>query len=147
MLGVGRLSPPGAPRFALPNPSAPLLEGESGEGRTVPRINVDVTLRAALMNLFNNAADASPRAIEIYTRRDDSSFILEIHDHGAGLSAEAALKAGSAFFSTKTAGRGLGLFLANATIERMGGTVRLFNREQGGATTVLTLPIISRALK
>ncbi len=118
-----------------------------GDSLPTPSINVDVTLRAALMNLLNNAADASPRAIEIYTRRDDSNFILEIHDHGAGLSAEAALKAGSAFFSTKTAGRGLGLFLANATIERMGGTVRLFNREQGGATTVLTLPIISRALK
>ena len=53
------------------------------------------------------------------------------------------LKAGSAFFTTKTEGRGLGLFLANATIERMGGTVRLFNRAEGGATTVLTLPIVA----
>jgi two-component system sensor histidine kinase RegB len=34
----------------------------------------------------------------------------------------------------------VGLFLANATIERMGGSVRLFNRKEGGATTLLTLP-------
>ena len=111
-------------------------------GVSVPSINVDVTLRAALMNLLNNAADASPQPIEIHARWDSTSFTLEIRDHGKGLSEEAALKAGSAFFTTKKEGRGLGLFLANATIERMGGTVRLFNREEGGATTELTLPIV-----
>ncbi len=107
-----------------------------------PRIKVDVTLRAALMNLLNNAADTSLQPIEIDTHWDGSYFTLGIRDQGAGLSEEAALKAGSAFFTTKTEGRGLGLYLANATIERMGGTVRLFNRQGGGATTELTLPII-----
>jgi two-component system sensor histidine kinase RegB len=106
-----------------------------------PLLIADVTLRAALMNLLNNAADASPQPIEIHARWDSSSFALEIRDHGKGLSDEAALKAGSAFFTTKKEGRGLGLLLANATVERMGGTVRLFNREEGGATTELTLPI------
>ena len=106
-----------------------------------PLLIADVTLRAALMNLLNNAADASPQPIEILARWDSSSFTLEIRDHGKGLSDEAALKAGSAFFTTKKEGRGLGLLLANATIERMGGTVRLYNREEGGATTELTLPI------
>jgi two-component system sensor histidine kinase RegB len=115
----------------------------AGDARPVPRISVDVTLRAALMNLLNNAADASPQPIEIFSRWDKSSFTLEICDQGAGLSGEAALKAGSAFFTTKKEGRGLGLFLANATIERMGGTVRLFNREEGGAATELTLPVIA----
>lgn len=108
-----------------------------------PLISVDVTLRAALMNLLNNAADASPAKIEISTRRNGSNFILEIRDYGAGLSQEVAQKAGSAFFTTKTEGRGLGLFLANATIERMRGTVRLINRDEGGATTELTLPLAS----
>jgi two-component system sensor histidine kinase RegB len=115
----------------------------ASDARPVPRISVDVTLRAALMNLLNNAADASPQPIEIFCRWDNSSFTLEIYDRGAGLSGEAALKAGSAFFTTKKEGRGLGLFLANATIERMGGTVRLLNREEGGAATELTLPVIA----
>jgi two-component system sensor histidine kinase RegB len=116
----------------------------SGEEKAAPSINVDVTLRAALMNLLNNAADASPQAIEIRTYWDSSNFKLEIRDQGPGLSVEAALKAGSAFFTTKKDGRGLGLLLANATIERMGGTVRLYNRDKGGATTELTLPIVVR---
>jgi len=111
-----------------------------------PLISVDATLRAALMNLLNNAADAAPasdapQSIEIRTHWNATRFTLEIHDHGKGLSKEAELKAGSAFFTTKSEGHGLGLFLANATIERMGGKVRLFNREQGGATTEIILPI------
>ena len=106
-----------------------------------PLVNVDGTLRAALMNLLNNAADAAPQSIEINTHWDADNFTLEIHDHGKGLSEEAELKAGSAFFTTKSEGHGLGLFLANATLERMGGSVRLFNRMQGGATTKIILPI------
>jgi two-component system sensor histidine kinase RegB len=113
---------------------------DSGGIQPTLHINVDVTLRAALMNLLNNAADASPQPIEIHARKDSCTFTLEIRDHGVGLSDEASHKAGSAFFTTKKEGRGMGLFLANATIERMGGTVRLFNREEGGATTELTLP-------
>jgi two-component system sensor histidine kinase RegB len=106
-----------------------------------PLLSADATLRAALMNLLNNAADAAPEAVDIHARWDDAQFRLEIHDQGKGLSEEAELKAGSAFFTTKSGGRGLGLFLANATVERLGGTVRLFNRETGGATTLLTLPL------
>ena len=114
--------------------------------RPIPRIGADVTLRAAMMNLLNNAADASPQAVEIFTRWDDTNFTLEIHDQGTGLSEDAALRAGSAFFTTKQGGRGLGLYLANATIERMGGTVRLYNREAGGATTLLALPTIKTGI-
>jgi len=127
--------------WQLLRPTSPYHYRSNGI-QPAPLVNADVTLRAALMNLLNNAADASSRSVEIDTHWDNSSFTLEIRDHGKGLSDEAALKAGSAFFTTKSGGRGLGLFLANATIERMGGTVRLFNREGGGATTVLTLPTV-----
>ncbi len=101
----------------------------------------DPALRAALLNLLNNAADASPRQIEVTARCAGQELILTINDHGPGLTPEAAARAGSAFFTTTRQGRGLGLFLANATLERLGGKVRLFNREGGGATTEVTLPI------
>jgi two-component system sensor histidine kinase RegB len=101
---------------------------------------IDPALRAALLNLLNNAADASPDGIAIETRREAENFILRIHDHGTGLTPETAARMGAAFFTTKKEGRGLGLFLANATIERMGGRVRLFNREEGGTTTEIVLP-------
>ena len=106
----------------------------------------DSALRPALLNLLNNAADASPERIEMTARIEarasgGGELVLTISDHGPGLTPEAAARAGSAFFTTKQQGRGLGLFLANATLERMGSRVRLFNREGGGATTEVTIPV------
>ena len=112
----------------------------------VPQMNIDPALRAALLNLLNNAADASPEEINIEAHWDADNFTLLIHDHGKGLTPEAVARAGSAFFTTKEEGRGLGLLLANATVERMGGKVRLFNREGGGATTEIILPLHPRTL-
>jgi two-component system, sensor histidine kinase RegB len=110
-----------------------------------PRIQIDPALRAALMNLLNNAADASPQGIEIHAQWNSLRFTLEILDHGPGLAATTAANIGTAFFTTKENGRGLGFFLANATLEKMGGTVRLFNREGGGATTEVTLPLAGKS--
>jgi two-component system, sensor histidine kinase RegB len=108
-----------------------------------PRVRTDLALRSALLNLLNNAADASPDEMDILLRWDDTDLALEIHDHGPGLTSEVASRAGSVFFTTKQEGHGLGLFLANATLERLGGSVRLSNREGGGATTEVILPLRS----
>ena len=105
-----------------------------------PQLRFETALRAALLNLLNNAADASPQGIDMQTEWNADQITLTIHDRGPGLSPEVAAQAGSAFFTTKQEGRGLGLFLANATVERMGGRVRLFNREGGGATTEIIFP-------
>jgi two-component system sensor histidine kinase RegB len=106
-----------------------------------PRVRADLALRSALLNLLNNAADASPVEMDILLRWDEVNVTLAIHDHGPGLTSEVASRAGSVFFTTKQEGRGLGLFLANATLERLGGSVRLSNREGGGATTEVILPL------
>jgi len=105
-----------------------------------PPLRDDPALRAALLNLLNNAADASPEAMEVILRWSEDSAELEIRDHGPGLTSDTAARAGAAFFTTKKEGRGLGLFLANATLEHLGGSVRLFNRDGGGATTEVILP-------
>lgn len=112
---------------------------------SAPRYAIDTSLRAALLNLLNNAADASPQKVDIYSRCESDVWHLQIHDHGAGLTAESAARAGSAFFTTKQEGRGIGLLLANATIERLGGSVRLSNRDGGGATTEIILPLTRTA--
>lgn len=113
--------------------------------QAAPKIQIDPALRAALLNLLNNAADASPQGINIHTHWDNAQFTLKISDDGPGLSTAAAASIGTAFYTTKENGRGLGFFLANATLEKMGGSVRLFNREGGGATTEVTLPLVNTA--
>ena len=120
--------------WQLVRPAVRYRYQESGV-QPAPSVRIDSALRAALLNLLNNAADASSEKIDIAAHWDMNSCMLEIHDCGPGLTPETAARAGSAFFTTKEEGRGLGLFLANATIERMGGKVRLFNRGGGGATT------------
>lgn len=114
----------------------------SGE-QAAPLLKADRTLDQALLNLLNNAADVSPEGIDFLGRWNTGQLTLEIRDRGPGISADVAARAGDVFFTTKgpSGGLGIGLFLANATIERFGGTVNLFNREEGGACVRVTLPL------
>jgi two-component system, sensor histidine kinase RegB len=108
-----------------------------------PRMLTEQTLSQALINLLNNAADASPEAIEVDGRCQDGALLVDIRDRGTGLTPEVLSQAGEAFYTTKAPGGGLGigLFLANATIERARGKVRLTNRPGGGAVTSVVLPL------
>ncbi|SFW23019.1 ATP-binding protein [Nitrosovibrio sp. Nv17] len=115
-----------------------------GEGvQPAPQILNTQLLSQSILNLLNNAADASRRHIEIEARWNEHELRLEILDDGDGLTGEAAQRAGEAFFTSKAPGHGfgIGLFLANANIERFGGSVRLTNQE-GGACTRVVLPLI-----
>ncbi|SDV99258.1 ATP-binding protein [Nitrosomonas communis] len=110
----------------------------------VPLIMNTQLLSQSILNLLNNAADASTNQVSIKSTWDQHTLNLEIHDDGEGLTGEAVQRAGEAFFTSKAPGQGfgIGLFLANANIERFGGTVRLFNHPEGGACTHVTLPLI-----
>ena len=111
-------------------------------GASVPTVLADQTLEQALLNLLNNAADASPAGFDIVGRGDDGEIVIDILDRGPGLTDEVEQRAGELFFSTKVpdGGMGIGMFLANATIERFGGSVSLFNRTGGGCCTRVKLP-------
>ena len=52
-------------------------------------------------------------------------------------------RVGEVFFTTRQAqgGPGLGLFLANATLERLGGSVRMLPRDGGDARVAVSLPL------
>lgn len=117
-----------------------------------PLIAADRTLEQALLNLLDNAADAngaSQEALRFTAGWNGETCRIEILDCGPGLNVEAGERLGDAFFTTKTiaaerpGGIGIGLFLSNATIERFGGKVELFNRtdRRGGACTRVTLPL------
>jgi two-component system sensor histidine kinase RegB len=132
-------------KWLLMRPAA-CVECRWSDTTPAPSIVVEQTLFQAVINLFNNAADASPAKVEILGRSEANQVVIEINDRGPGLSPEVARRAGEAFFSTKSpTGLGIGLFLANATIERFGGKVRIFNRLGGGACTQIALPVLAAA--
>ena len=114
-----------------------------GGPRPAPEVVVDQTLGQAMLNLLNNAADASPDEVEIRGDWSAEALSVEIRDRGPGLTEEVQRQAGQAFFTTKgdAARFGLGVFLANATVGRFGGSVTLRNREGGGACTRVAVPL------
>lgn len=103
------------------------------------------TISQAIMNLLNNAADASPDNISINISWDQKKLQLTIDDNGPGISSEISSYIGKSFVSTKTEGLGIGLLLTQATINRYGGVVELHNRKPRGTRTYLELPFSEAA--
>ena len=98
----------------------------------------------ALRSLVTNAQDASPpnTAVVVAVRRDRDTLSLAIRDRGAGMPSEVMARIGEPFFTTKAPGRGmgLGLYLARAVIEGVGGSLHIDSTEGGGTEVRVTLP-------
>lgn len=101
----------------------------------------DETLEQAILNLLNNAADASPDDVEISIYSQDHKIILDIADRGVGLPPEMLNELGQHSLSTKgEQGMGIGLLLANATLARLGGEISFVARHGGGVVARVILP-------
>jgi len=98
----------------------------------------------ALRSLITNAQDASPptAAVVVAVSRNASTIELAIQDRGAGMPSEILARIGEPFFTTKPPGRGmgLGLFLARAVIEAVGGTLQIESKAGEGTSVLVALP-------
>lgn len=108
-----------------------------------PVILAEQTLSQALISILNNAADASPREVDFTAHWDREILDLMVCDRGEGLTPKARVAAGRRPLTTKGGGGGLGLglYLAHGVIERLGGGVRLRDREGGGVCVHVELPL------
>lgn len=99
-------------------------------------------LRHALINLLNNAADASAmrdsHQVTLEIRREHSWLEWVVRDHGPGFHPTGATA--SIGESGKQSGLGIGLALAEATAERLNGKLTAVNTESG-AEMSLRLPL------
>lgn len=128
-------------KWQMMRPEVTVRIGQQGD-RPAPKIIAEQTLGQAIMNLLNNAADASPAGVEVEGRWTAAELEIWICDQGPGFTQDALRKAGQMFFTTKREqGMGLGIFLSNATISRFGGQVSLANRDSGGACTRILIPL------
>ncbi len=104
------------------------------------------SLQDSLLNLILNARDAiAPGAGRItLTARPvrDTWLEISVADTGPGFSAEALHRGLDPFFTTKGGeGSGLGLSMVYDHTKLSGGSVKLANRPEGGATVTLRLPL------
>jgi two-component system sensor histidine kinase RegB len=113
--------------------------------RPAPTVAPDDTLAQALLNLFNNAADASPAAIEIVARWDAGALFLDVLDRGRGIPPERALGLGRTPVAPQASGLGIGLVLSFSAVERVGGRLALRAREDGGTCASVEVPLAALA--
>lgn len=99
-------------------------------------------VRAAVINLVRNAADASTPGDEIIvsSRRDGDSVLVQVIDSGAGMSPEVRAKIFQPYFSTKKAGTGLGLPMVRRVVEAHGGRVEVSSEVGKGTQFTLVFP-------
>ena len=137
-----------AERFRATRPGVALTLQLNG-ARPSPTIFADVSLGQALLNLLNNAADASPAAVSVEAQWAKDELRLVVDDWGPGIPPAALAKLGREFFTTKPPGEGtgLGLLLTSTVISRLGGALRWSNRAEGGARAEVTLPLAALTLQ
>lgn len=118
------------------------LEFDIEESDPMPQIVAEMTLTHALTNILNNAAAVSPNWVGLFSRWDEKEIVIEIIDNGPGIDQEIIKHIGKTPIGSRRKGLGVGLFLASSTIERLGGSLKLYNRTKIGACAKIILPII-----
>jgi len=101
-------------------------------------------VRAAIGNLVENAAQASPagQQVDVTMWRDEGTAVVSIVDRGGGLPPEVRERLFSPHVTTKVGGAGMGLFLARQLIVGMhGGELELEDAEGGGTAATVRLPL------
>ncbi|WP_428991275.1 sensor histidine kinase [Methylocapsa aurea] len=119
------------------------IELDSGDKVVLVRGN-ERAIECVIANLLDNALCAEPLGGAVQVRIDENA-IVEIADHGAGISAEDKDKVFEPFWrkSEQTPGTGLGLAIARELMDRQGGRIWVEDAHGGGATFKLRFPQIS----
>jgi two-component system, sensor histidine kinase RegB len=112
------------------------------------RIPIRAVVRA-LHALIDNARQAAPppAPIRMEVTSDAAGCRIAVVDQGVGMSRELLARAGEPFFTTRPPrkGMGLGLFLTQTLLERLGGRLELISTPGRGTTAAVSLPTASPA--
>lgn len=106
-------------------------------------------MHQVLLNLLHNAAEAMPEggpvtvetAVEKDGEGNPATALITVADQGSGIDDETMRHLFEPFWTTKTAGSGLGLATVYRIIEGHGGTIRVIRPATGGTRVVVRLPI------
>jgi two-component system sensor histidine kinase KdpD len=107
----------------------------------------DILIEQVIINLLDNAVKYTPEStlINISARVHEREMIIEIANDGPSLAEGEEEKIFQKFYRGKTeaqtAGAGLGLAICRGFVEAHGGRIWAANRERGGVSFFIVLPI------
>jgi two-component system sensor histidine kinase HydH len=102
-------------------------------------------LQQALLNLINNAVEASPidGKVIIRSQYNKDSFVIEVVDDGEGIHDEIINSILQPFFSNKKEGTGLGLPIVKKIAEAHGGELQYERQDSQGMIFRIVLPDVA----
>ncbi len=126
-----------------------VLAGRADEARVAMRAEGDAgaaadprRLKEALLNLVANALEAtSPGGrVDVTVSAEDGVARIAVADTGAGMPPDVLNRIGTAFFTTRESGTGLGVLLARSVLTQHGGNLTYDSAPGVGTIALATLP-------
>jgi signal transduction histidine kinase len=133
--------------YAAPSLRDRQLQLEIDCGATVPELVAPrESLKQALIVLIDNAVSFSPTGgtIRLECRMASSDapcVVFAVSDQGPGVPIADRSKIFEAFFTTRTGGNGIGLFVAQNVARAQGGALEVADNAPSGARFSMTLPL------
>jgi len=106
-----------------------------------PRVNGDsFRLGQVFRNIFENAFDACPAEVRmvVTVRETTDELNVGVRDNGPGVGDDQRQRIFEPFYTTRSAGTGLGMAIARQIMEAHDGRISVHNHPGGGAEFVLT---------
>ena len=112
-----------------------------------------IQLQQVILNLLRNASDAMldvhdrPRQLLIRTEREDGDRVrVTVRDVGIGFPPQSMDSLFDAFYSTKSGGMGIGLFVSRSIVERHHGRLWAQPNDGPGAMFAFSIPLASHSV-
>jgi len=112
-----------------------------------------IQLQQVVLNLLRNASDAMvdvhdrPRQVLLRTVPDDDGVRVTIRDSGVGVPLASMDSVFHPFYTTKSGGMGIGLFVSRSIVERHRGRLWIERNDDGpGATFSFSIPVAPESL-
>ncbi len=100
-------------------------------------------LKQAALNVIQNGAQAMPEGgkLEVVLEEDGGTALLRIADEGPGIAAEIREKIFDLYFTTKSAGSGIGLAMTYRILQLHHGSVEVQSNRSRGTEFLLRIPL------